>query len=151
MYVIGTCEHVPVAHNTPTQEALALQHEARLFPQKAFSECLLCALDFTPAESLCSCHSEFTQSSMRLCQASCQLALPTPHTHASRGGCRWQTGPPHNIARTNQEGPLSSLPYLSFPGRNLADLPPSSQNCVRMDTIPFLAFILGPLPRFSTK
>lgn len=33
LHAEATCGHIPVVHNTSTQEALALQQEARLFPQ----------------------------------------------------------------------------------------------------------------------
>lgn len=70
------------------QEAFALLRVVRPFLQRASSECLLCASDFTSASSLCSWATltaagaaplELAQCSRRRCQVS---RLPTPQSRS---------------------------------------------------------------------
>lgn len=91
------------------------------------------------------------QNSLRALRGSARTAghqLHT-HTHVPGGGCGCRWG--YLTALLGQARKVICPLYLSFPGGNLADLFPSSQNCVRMHTIPSSAFILGHVPRLSAE
>lgn len=87
-----------------------------------------------------SCRKPLVQDSLRTLRGSARTAGHQLHTlvylEVAAGGRRG-----HLTALLGQARKVVCPLYLCFPGGNLADLSPSSQNCVRMYTIPSSSWV----------
>lgn len=119
----GTCGHVPLVAKHPHTRDPCPAAGGQTIPAVGILECLLCA------GSLCSCHSELARPGSAR-PTSCQVHATVKPKVAAGGSLGLLT------TLLRQARKVICPLCLSFPGGDLVDLLPGSQNCVkRMDKL----------------